>query len=119
MLIFNNKKRFFTCLSLRRRNHIHIGSSIKYVFFRYYGIFWIKLLHIQSYFTAYKNSRTKRAQKKTCFSTILQILKPPSVAMCCLNVDLYLSYHKHIPKLPIALSRVSKSLLDRFLDTKT
>eukprot|EP00493_Phyllostaurus_siculus_P027203 UN27549 len=39
--------------------------------------------------------------------------------MCFLNVDFYLSYHKHIPKVPIALSRVSKSLLDRFLDTKT
>ena len=71
------------------------------------------------YFTTYENSRTKRAQKKACFLLILRISKSPSVAMCCLNVDLYLSFHKHTPKLPLALSRLSRSLLDRFLNDKT
>ena len=71
------------------------------------------------YFTTYENSRTKRAQKKSCFLLILRISKSPSVTMCCLNVDLYLSFHKHTPKLPLALSRLSRSLLDRFLNDKT
>ena len=71
------------------------------------------------YFTTYENSRTKRAQKKSCFLLILRISKSSRAAMCCLNADLYLSFHKHTPKLPLALSRLSRSLLDRFLNDKT
>ena len=89
------------------------------MFFRYHGNFSIKLSHVPSYITTYKNSKTNRAQKKACFLSTLRISKHPSVARCWLSVDFYLSCHKHTPKLLIALSRVSKSLLDRFLDRKT
>ena len=89
------------------------------MFFRYHGNFSIKLSHIPSYITTYKNSKTKRAQEKACFLSILQISKHASVARCWLIVDFYLSCHKHTSKLLVALSRVSKSLLDRFLDRKT
>ena len=60
-----------------------------------------------------------RVTKKACFLSILRISKHPSVARCWLSVDFYLSCHKHTSKLLVALSRVSKSLLDRFLDRKT
>ena len=89
------------------------------MFFRYHGNFSIKLSHIPSYITTYKNSKTKRAQEKACFLSILQISKHASVARCWLSVDFYLSCHKHTSKLLVALSRVYKSLLDRFLDRKT
>ena len=89
------------------------------MFFRYHGNFSIKLSHIPSYITTYKNSKTKRAQEKACFLSILQISKHASVARCWLIVDFYLSCHKHTSKLLVALSRVYKSLLDRFLDRKT
>ena len=85
------------------------------MFFRYHGNFSIKLSHIPSY----KNSKAKRAQEKACFLSILQISKHASVARCWLSVDFYLSCHKHTSKLLVALSRVSKSLLNRFLNRKT
>ena len=116
---FQQKTQFFKFFSLGRWNHVDTCSTVRYVSFRYHGIFWNKLSHIMRYFTTYENSRTKRAQKKACFLLILRISKSPSVAMCCLNVDLYLSFHKHTPKLPLALSRLSRSLLDRFLNDKT
>ena len=116
---FSKKRQFFHFFSLNPWNHIHTCPSVKYMFFRYHGNFSIKLSHIPSYITTYKNSKTKRAQEKACFLSILQISKHASVARCWLIVDFYLSCHKHTSKLLVALSRVSKSLLDRFLDRKT
>ena len=118
-LFFSKKRQFFHFFSLNPWNHIHTCSSVRDMSFRYHGNFWMILSRVPSYIATYKNSGTNRAQKKGCFLSILQISNHSSVARCCLNVDFYLSCHKHTPKLLIALSRVSKNLLDRFLDRKT
>ena len=100
--------------------YVHrLGIYPAHISSKYHISFWIKLSRVPSYITTYKNSKTKRAQEKTCFLSVLQISKHASVARCWLIVDFYLSCHKHTSKLLVALSRVSKSLLDRFLDRKT
>ena len=86
------------------------------MFFRYHGNFSIKLSHVLSYMTTCIYPRTLREWKKACF---LQILKSPSVARCWSNADFFLSCHKHKSRVPIELSRMSKSPLDEFLGSKT
>ena len=116
---FSKKRQFFSFFSLNPWNHIHTCSSVRDMSFRYHGNFWMILSRVPSYIATYKNSGTNRAQKKGCFLSILQFSNHSSVARCWLNVDFFLSCHKHTSKLLIALSRVSKSLLDRFQDRKT
>ena len=81
----------------------------------YQSIFWGILWHIP----AHIQTLGKLGLEKTMFLAVSPTLGPPSVAQCCLNVDLYPSYDKHTSKLSIAPFPMSKKFLERFLAKKT
>ena len=77
------------------------------------------LKHFMTYFCSYSDSGQVGPENNHVFFAISPTLGSPSVAQCCLNVDLYPSYDKNTSMLTIAPSPMSKKFLERFLAKKT
>ena len=85
------------------------------MYFRQYDFFQIQIQHLLSYLRVMFISQNFLVMKKSMFFGYFTNFKH---LQCCLDVDFSPPCHQHT-SLSIALSRVSTTFLDRFLDHKT